>query len=112
MRVRDIAASELECKQHVKGEHAEAHGIWNIHTKGHKGYSHHPETKRWKGHLPALKARHDELVKRMGELGINHFSPLWREEQFGIGPVVWPAPITPLDEQRRLLRAKGCGCCQ
>ena len=39
------------------------------------GYSMHPETQRWKGHLGFLVLRHDLLMKEMTLRGFNHNSP-------------------------------------
>ena len=41
-----------------------------------KGWSHHPETLRWKGHTKALKIRHDEVADEMILRGMNHNSPI------------------------------------
>jgi hypothetical protein len=40
-----------------------------------KGYAHHPETLRWKGHSKAMQARHNELASEMVYRGFNHKSP-------------------------------------
>jgi hypothetical protein len=61
MRVWDIEA-ELLCNSHLLGEHREIHAIWAILIENKKGYSHHPETLRWKGKLLALYNRHEAVV--------------------------------------------------
>jgi hypothetical protein len=48
MRIWDIPPDKL-CRNHLLGEHNELHAMWNILTQGKKGYSNHPETKRWVG---------------------------------------------------------------
>lgn len=114
MRIWDISPRKL-CTQHLVGEHRELHAVWSILTAaepGEKGYYHHPETQRWVGYLPALKIRHDELVKeaRRRELpmGLNHQSPLpfpppeGRSEQDQL--------IDRPDQQLKMLAQKSCPC--
>ncbi len=64
MRVWDIEADIL-CNNHLLGEHREIHAIWMILTENKKGYSHHPETLRWKGKRLALYNRHETIVAEM-----------------------------------------------
>lgn len=107
MRIWDLAP-QLLCRQHLLGEHRELHAIWNILTQSKQGYRNHPETKRWQGRLAALFERHEELVKEMQRRGYRHGSPLdqklasgeWWQEEF----------IDTLKDQRRILKAKKCGC--
>ncbi len=40
-----------------------------------KGYRHHPETLRWKGHSKAMYLRHEEIALEMVIRGFNHKSP-------------------------------------
>jgi hypothetical protein len=75
MRVWDLSVEKL-CRQHLLGEHRELHAIWTVITKNKKGYSQHPETKRWRGKLKALYFRHEAQVKEMVKRGYRHFSPL------------------------------------
>ena len=82
MRIWDISPSRL-CRNHLLGEHRELHAVWNVLTKKKKGYSHHPETLRWKGKLKALYARHERLVKEMKRRGYNHVSPLDKRKAVG-----------------------------
>lgn len=75
MRIWDIAPGYLN-RESLLGEHRELHGIVSIHLHGKRGYAHHPETKRWKAHLPALYIRHALLVQEMYIRGYTHRSPL------------------------------------
>jgi hypothetical protein len=76
MRIWDVPCSMLSDK-HLLGEHVELHTIYSAHMRGLTGgYSRHPETLRWSGHLAALYARHDEQVQEMVARGFNHRSPL------------------------------------
>lgn len=106
MRIWDVDPKHL-CRKHLLGEHRELHGLWNILVHNKKGYSKHPETLRWVGKLPALRKRHDALVKEMSKRGYNHKSPLidkvcGKEEQ--------DAFVNSIDEQFSLLDDKGCDC--
>ena len=67
---------DVLCRQHLLGEHNELHAIFNIITKGLKGFAHHPEVMRWRGKLMALRLRHAEQAKEMQARGYNHKSPL------------------------------------
>jgi hypothetical protein len=86
----------------------ELHAIWSVLTKGKKGYSHHPETLRWKGKLKALYARHERLVEEMSRRGYNHASRLDRKLATGIG--VQRAFVDRVPAQIKILRKKGCPC--
>ena len=46
--------------------------MWNILTQGKRGYTNHPETKRWKGKLRALYRVHEEDEGR-GPKFLTHF---------------------------------------
>lgn len=107
MRIWDIDPAEL-CRAHLLGEHRELHGLWNILTEGKRGYSMHPETKRWVGRLAALHLRHEALVAEMSRRGYRHASPL--DPALAIGSPIQDHFIDPPRTQRELLRAKGCGC--
>jgi hypothetical protein len=105
VRIWDVPVRCL-CRSHLLAEHRELHAIWNVITLGKRGYANHPETLRWRGHLPALAKRHKEQVREMLRRGWRHDSPL---------PAVRGAPGRPrlllsLYAQRELLRAKGCSC--
>ena len=107
MRVWDIAPSRL-CRKHLLGEHVEIHAIWNVIARDLEGYARHPETMRWRGKLAALHARHDAVVAEMTRRGFRHASPL--DRALARGALVQDELVTPLAEQRRLLRSKGCDC--
>jgi len=108
MRIWDVPVEDL-CRKHLLGEHRELHGLWSILTNGKAGYSKHPETKRWVGHLRALQERHSVQVREMERRGYNHRSPL---EGIAYGPAFPPEKINTLVEQRALLAAKNCECYQ
>ena len=107
MRIWDVPAAAL-CRQHLLGEHRELHGLWNILTLGKRGYSHHPETRRWEGKLAALFARHEVLVAEMRRRGFEHRSPL--DPALATGAPHQDQLVTPLAEQWALLGAKPCAC--
>jgi pyrimidine dimer DNA glycosylase len=75
MRVWDVCAGYLN-RGSLLGEHRGLHGVVSILRHRKRGYSHHPETVRWKGCLGALAHRHDLLVAEMRLRGYRHFSPL------------------------------------
>lgn len=64
MRIWNIPVSTLD-RARLNGEHRELHVMWNVITKGKKGWSHHPETKRWVNRLPCLRERHSFQVIEM-----------------------------------------------
>lgn len=109
MRVWDIKVESL-CRKHLLGEHRELHGLWNILTihNGVGGYSNHPETKRWVGKLKALYNRHQELVNEMKNRGYKHLSEL--DKSLAIGSEVQDIFINTIDEQKNILKLKGCSC--
>lgn len=85
MRVWDIHPGFLN-RQSLLGEHREIHAIHTIVSQGKKGYSRHPETLRWRDHLPALWLRHQQLVAEMRVRGFKHFSPLPAPQ----AEILWP----------------------
>lgn len=107
MRIWDIAPKFL-CRKHLLGEHRELHGLWSIHVNNKKGYSHHPETKRWKGKLKALYKRHDALVQEMKARGYNHLSPL--DKKYAKGKGFQDELLDSISKQKKLLKEKPCGC--
>ncbi len=107
MRIWDIKPSKL-CRAHLLGEHRELHAIWSILTKDKKGYSNHPETKRWKGKLLALYKRHDELVREMKKRGYNHNSDL--EKSLARGGSIQRKYVNSYKEQIEILKGKKCSC--
>jgi Pyrimidine dimer DNA glycosylase len=107
MRIWDIPPEKL-CRNHLLGEHNELHAIWNILTQGKKGYSNHPETKRWKGKLRALFCLHEEIVQEMIARGYNHKSPL--EKSLAKGKRVQDIVVDSVERQIEILKQKGCSC--
>jgi len=107
MRIWDISPERL-CRNHLLGEHRELHAIWSILINNKKGYSKHPETIRWKGKLKALYLRHEKLVHEMEKRGFNHNSPL--DINYAKGKDYQDVYVDSIDEQRRLLINKKCGC--
>lgn len=75
MRVWDVHPGYLS-RQSLLGQHVEIHALFSVLCGGRKGYSKHPETLRWKGHLGLLAARHDLTVQEMALRGYNHASPI------------------------------------
>lgn len=107
MRVWDVPPEEL-CRIHLLGEHRELHAIWTILTENKKGYTSHPETKRWVGKLGALYKRHDEEVKEMKKRGYNHMSDL--DKKLAVGEKQQKDFVNTLAEQREILKNKNCDC--
>jgi hypothetical protein len=107
VRIWDLEPKRL-CRNHLLGEHRELHAIWSILTKGKKGYSHHPETLRWKGRLKALYLRHGKLVKEFKSRGYRHLSPL--DKRLATGKSVQSVFVNRPAEQLMLLKRKNCGC--
>lgn len=107
MRIWDLEP-EILCRQHLLGEHRELHALWTILTENKKGYSHHPETLRWKGKLKALYKRHETLVEEMKKRGYHHNSPL--DESLADGESIQTLFINTPKEQLIILKGKGCSC--
>ncbi len=107
MRIWDIPPEKL-CRNHLLGEHNELHAIWNILTQDRKGYSNHPETKRWRGKLRALFLVHEEIVKEMAARGYNHKSPL--DKRLAGGKRVQDSFVDTVERQIDILKQKGCDC--
>jgi len=59
VRIWDVPCRDL-CRQHLLGEHNELHVVFRAIAEGRKGWANHPETRRWRGRLPALALRHEE----------------------------------------------------
>jgi hypothetical protein len=92
VRIWDVPSALLTDK-HLLGEHVELHTIWNAHARGLVGgYSRHPETLRWSGHLQSLRERHDEQVRTMLERGFRHQSPLLALDTSGES-AEWPEVV-------------------
>ena len=107
MRVWDVKPYLL-CRQHLLGEHREIHVIWTVITKDRKGYSHHPETKRWVDNLAGLSERHDAIVDEMKSRGYNHNSPLEYNGKLTKRP--FTVFVDSYCRQLELLRSKKCNC--
>lgn len=107
MRIWDLEPSYL-CRKHLLGEHRELHALWTVISQGKKGYSNHPETKRWVGKLAALFRRHDDLVKEMRRRSYNHFSDL--DKSLAVGLNLQDDFLVSAEEQKKLLKDKGCSC--
>lgn len=107
MRIWDLPPSGL-CRQHLLGEHRELHAIWKVLTENKTGYSKHPETIRWRGKLKALYKRHEELAQEMERRGYKHGTPL--DKKLALGKATQDAYVHTPEEQREIIRRKGCGC--
>jgi len=80
------------------------HGLWNILTKHQEqgGYSHHPETLRWKKKLKALYLRHNTLVREFKKRKYLHKTPL--DEKLATGPAKQNILLNTLSEQKTCLK--------
>lgn len=107
MRIWDLPPARL-CRKHLLGEHRELHAIWSVLTQHKKGYSHHPETLRWKGKLKALYKRHDLLTSEMKNRGYNHKSPL--NKTLATGEALQNEYVDSPEAQLLILKRKGCEC--
>ncbi len=107
MRIWDLKP-ELLCDNHLLGEHRELHAIWNILTEEKKGYSNHPETKRWAGKLKALYNRHQEEAAEIIRRGWKHNSEL--DEELATGSNIQNEFINTPEEQVEILKQKPCKC--
>jgi hypothetical protein len=107
MRIWDLPPDQL-CRQHLLGEHRELHAIWQVLTQGKRGYADHPETRRWRGKRRALYLRHQALVAELHRRSYRHDSPL--DARLATGSALQDEYVQTPDEQRAILRAKGCGC--
>ena len=107
MRIWDVDPAIL-CRSHLLGEHRELHGLWNILVHNKRGYSQHPETKRWVGKQAALFQRHEQLVAEMRRRGYTHSSPL--DATIATGTTKQDQFIDPPDRQLEILRGKPCEC--
>ncbi len=107
MRIWDIPPQKL-CRKHLLGEHRELHALWTVITQNKKGYSNHPETKRWIGKLKALYIRHEKQVDEMKNRGYTHKSPL--DKTLASGSELQDVFLHTLHQQMDLLRSKHCDC--
>lgn len=102
MRVWDISPSQL-CNKHLVAQHHEIHCVYNIITKGLKGFAHHPEVMRWRGHIQGLIVKHNITVLDMLKRGMEHNSPIIQHE---VTLPTYPEPLQPVEEQVRILKEK------
>ncbi len=107
MRIWDLPPAKL-CRKHLLGEHRELHALWVVISQNKKGYSKHPETKRWVGKLKALYARHEELVAEMKSRGYNHNSVL--DKSLATGSGTQNEFVHSVNEQIEILKNKKCDC--
>ncbi len=107
MRIWDLPPSKL-CRKHLLGEHRELHALWVVISQNKKGYSMHPETKRWVGKLKALYIRHEELVAEMKSRGFNHNSAL--DKSIATGSATQNVLVNTVEEQMEILKNKKCEC--
>ncbi|MDD4363927.1 MAG: DUF1722 domain-containing protein [Atribacterota bacterium] len=96
MRVWDIHPGYLSDKS-LLGEHVEIHALYSIICGGKKGYSQHPETKRWVENLPQLILRHNLVVKEMTLRSFRHNSPLLIPENIQKSDYAFPANLSYVD---------------
>ncbi len=102
MRVWDVHPGYLN-RQSLLGEHREIHGMISVLANRKRGYSRHPETVRWMGHLWAARRRHDAIVAEMKLRGYRHQSPVTHRGR----PGRWPDKfVDSPSEQFRILRRK------
>jgi hypothetical protein len=107
VRIWDLDPAVL-CDRHLLGEHRELHALWTILTTGKRGYAHHPETRRWRGRLAALYARHDAHVAEMGRRGFRHASPL--DPGLATGAADQTELVDSIEAQRKRLASRACRC--
>ena len=107
MRIWDISPNRL-CRQHLLGEHRELHAMWIIITENKKGYSHHPETLRWRGKLKAMYIRHEKLVNEMIRRAYVHKSPL--DKRKATGKAKQDIFVDNPSKQIRIIKEKVCTC--
>jgi hypothetical protein len=103
-----VVPPAILCRQHLLGEHRELHALWHILSQDKKGYANHAETKRWRGKLAALYARHEALVVEMTRRGYQHASPL--DPTLATGVAIQEEYVDLPAAQFLLLRGKGCAC--
>lgn len=105
MRIWDIHPGYLN-RHSLLGEHRELHGIVSIMVQGKKGYSKHPETRRWLDHGWALAMRHRLLAAEMALRNYTDRSPVELTANHGVWPGLY---IGAPGEQFALLAGKYAG---
>lgn len=110
MRIWDLPVDIL-CRAHLLGEHRELHAIWTYLTTSKGGsYRNHPETLRWKGKLPALLDRHEQIVVEFQRRGWKHHTPLTLPAAARRQRRIQDRFVNTREEQIELLKEKGCSC--
>jgi hypothetical protein len=104
MRIWDIHPGYLN-RQSLLGEHRELHGIHSIIVHHKKGYSRHPETRRWVGYEWALKMRHDLLAAEMAIRGFNEKTPIITHCNDG-NQDIWPQKYINSPQEQFLILAE------
>jgi len=107
MRIWDIQPKYL-CNKHLIAEHGELHSLWSVINNHKKGFSHHPETERWRGKLRALYLRHQELANEIVKRGFRHQSPL--DKRQARGKAVQNVYLQTPQEQKEILKKRNCLC--
>lgn len=80
MRIWDVSPGYLS-RGSLLGEHSELHAILAIIEQRKAGFARHPETMRWRGHLAALRLRHDILCAEMALRGYRDLTPVRRSRR-------------------------------
>jgi Pyrimidine dimer DNA glycosylase len=106
MRVWDTDERYM-CYEHLNGMHHEIHTIYSVIANNLDGYANHPEVKRWRGHLWALFLKHNRVVAELNRR--------WEYHHDSFLALVYdcpnyPALITSIPDQLRLLETKDCDC--
>ncbi len=101
MRIWDVSPGYLNDNS-LLGEHRELHGIVSIIQNNKKGYSHHPETMRWRGHEGALRIRHALVRAEMHLRGFHDRTPLELLQPAGL----WPSVFIDAPERQFTLLAE------
>ena len=111
MRVWDLPFNCL-CNMHLCAMHKEIHQIHHSVLNG-GGWKHHPEVKRWKGHLKALKVVHDEVVREMANRNgsSKHKTEFENYDDSDTYPELWESreqQIERLKVKRNIIRLCKC----
>ncbi|MDE0662139.1 MAG: DUF1722 domain-containing protein [Gammaproteobacteria bacterium] len=85
MRIWDVHPGFLN-RESLLGEHRELHGVVSIMLQAKRGYSNHPETKRWRQRGWALRQRHRLLAAEMAFRGYRDRTPV----RLRSSPGEWP----------------------
>ena len=110
MRIWDLPVTVL-CNKHLVAEHCELHVLWNCITQNRKGWSHHPEAKRWKAHLRVLYQRHLAQKIEFARRKFNHNSELDSGDIFeslDTYPEMWQSREEQIEILVNVKRCSGC----